>query len=138
MLVIRPGAPSDLPAIAAIQSASPQAASWPVEDYLNYTLSVAESDGSVRGFLAFRTVAEGEFEILNLAVATEARRRGIGRALVRSFLKESRGAVYLEVRLSNRPGIELYKSLGFQEVAVRTGYYALPPESAVVMKFHSC
>ncbi len=138
MVSIRPGEPTDLPAIAAIQAASPEAASWPVEDYLGYGLAVAAIGGRVIGFLAFRMVAEDEFEILNLAVAVDARRRGVGRELVQSFLKGRSGTTYLEVRALNRPAVELYKSLGFQEVAVRAGYYESPPESAIVMKFHSC
>jgi ribosomal-protein-alanine N-acetyltransferase len=138
MLEIRPGETCDLAEIAAIQAASPGAAAWPEADYLRYGLRVAVCQNRVAGFLATRTVAEGEREILNLAVAPERRRQGCGRALVESFLKEARGDVFLEVRVSNSFARQFYKSLGFQELTLRQGYYAAPPEAAIVMKFHSC
>ncbi len=134
---IRPGQPSDLPAVAAIQSASPEASLWNPEDYLSYDFRVATLQDCLAGFLVTRTVADGEREILNLAVAPEFRRQGVARDLVRSFLEELNGAVYLEVRASNSAARNLYKSLGFQEVTVRKEYYDSPPEGGIVMKFHS-
>lgn len=136
--LVRRGGEADLAAIAAIQSASPQAAQWPPADYLSYDLRVAVCGDRVAGFLADRQVAGGEREILNLAVAPEFRRRGVARALVRSFLDGFHGVVFLEVRSSNAGARELYKSLGFQELALRHGYYDFPPEPGVVMKFRSC
>ena len=138
MLEIRPGQPRDLAEIAAIQMASPGAAAWPAADYLLYDLRVAVCENRVAGFLAARTVAEGESEILNLAVAPEFRRQGCGRALMESFLRGVRGAVFLEVRRSNSDAREFYKSMGFHELTLRQDYYSQPPEAAIVMKFHSC
>jgi len=138
MLEIRRGEQRDLAEIAAIQAASPEAAEWRCADYLQYDLCVAVCENRVAGFLAARTVAEGESEILNLAVAPEFRRRGCGRALVEAFLKRARGDVFLEVRSSNLHALGFYKSLGFQELTLRQDYYAAPPEAAIVMKFHSC
>jgi ribosomal-protein-alanine acetyltransferase len=138
MFLIRPGQPDDLPEIAAIQAASPEAAAWRPESYLEYGLSVAVADDRVAGFLAWRTVAEGESEILNLAVAPGLRRRGAARALFESLRKCLKGAVYLEFRDSNEAAREFYKSLGFQQVGRRRGYYEDPPETAIVMKLHSC
>jgi ribosomal-protein-alanine N-acetyltransferase len=138
MLEIRPGQPRDLAEIAAIQTASPGAAAWPAADYLLYDLRVAVCENRVAGFLAARTVAEGESEILNLAVAPEFRRQGCGRALMESFLRGVRGAVFLEVRRSNSGAREFYKSMGFHELTLRQEYYSEPPEAAIVMKFHSC
>lgn len=138
MPVIRRGEPGDLARIAAIQAASPEAPSWPAGDYLKYGLLVAVCETRVAGFLAYRTLAEGEREILNLAVAPEFRRKGIARQLWAVFLERSRGSVFLEVRESNQAALSLYFSLGFQELGRRHGYYQDPPESAIVMKFHSC
>jgi [ribosomal protein S18]-alanine N-acetyltransferase len=138
MFLIRPGQPEDLPQIAAIQAASPQAANWRPESYLEYGLTVAVAGDLVAGFLAWRTVAEGESEVLNLAVAPQFRRQGAARDLFEVVRKQCTGDVYLELRASNEPARNLYKSLGFQEVGSRPVYYADPPESAIVMKLHSC
>jgi ribosomal-protein-alanine N-acetyltransferase len=138
MVQIRPGDPRDLPHIGAIQDASPEASAWPVADYLRYDLRVAASGNRVVGFLASRALAEDEYEILNLAVAPENRRQGVARALVGSLLEGCRGTVYLEVRAFNTAALEFYKYIGFHEHTTRPGYYTTPPESAIVMKFHSC
>ncbi|MGD0500801.1 MAG: GNAT family N-acetyltransferase [Bryobacteraceae bacterium] len=138
MVQIRPGEPRDLPEIGAIQEASPEAAAWPVSDYLRYEVLIASREKRVAGFLASRRVAEDECEILNLAVAPDCRRQGVARALVASFLEGYRGTVYLEVRASNTDAREFYKYIGFHELTIRPGYYLSPPESAIVMKFHSC
>jgi ribosomal-protein-alanine N-acetyltransferase len=135
--VVRLGTPEDLPAVAAIQAASPEAARWDPADYLNYDLRVAVWDGEVTGFLVARAVA-GEAEILNLAVAPRFRRRGLARQLLRSFLDTCKGPVFLEVRESNQAARSTYQAIGFTELTRRSCYYETPPEAAIVMKFHSC
>ena len=79
-----------------------------------------------------------EAEIADLAVAPEARRRGIGRALLDRALSELERtgvrAVYLEVRESNQAARTLYESSGFDLVGRRRGYYRLPPEDALVLR----
>jgi ribosomal-protein-alanine N-acetyltransferase len=138
MLQIRCGEPRDLPEVAAIQAESLEASAWAVDDYLQLNFLVACDENHIAGFLVARTVAPGERELLNLAVDRLHRRRGIGRALVKTLLAEAPGAVFLEVRESNRQARELYKSMGFQEVSLRKNYYDHPLEAAIVMKFHSC
>ena len=128
----------DLPAIAAIQQASPEAAQWSPEDYLGYDCLVAICNGAIAGFLVTRTLVPGEQEILNLAVAPGWRRQGVAKRLVSDENILVRGTVYLEVRASNHVAYNFYKSIGFQEVARRQNYYAEPLEAAIVMKFHSC
>jgi [ribosomal protein S18]-alanine N-acetyltransferase len=138
MHTIRRGGPGDLPEIQAIQAAAPEAAQWEPAEYLAYDLLVAIEGSRVTGFVVARTLAPGEREILNLAVRRECRRRGMARALLEALLESFRGVVYLEVRPSNLAAREFYKSVGFQELGVRPEYYDSPPESAIVMKFHSC
>jgi ribosomal-protein-alanine acetyltransferase len=138
MPVVRRGEPRDLGAILGIQAACPQAAQWDPTQYLNFDLLVAASGILVVGFLVGRTLAPGEHEVLNLAVAPDWRRQGVGRSLVCAYLAASKGAVFLEVRPSNHTARTFYKSLGFDEVTVRQGYYEHPSEPAIVMKFHSC
>ena len=138
MSEIRRGEVEDLPQVAAIQAASPETAQWDVAQYMQYDLRVAIRQNRVVGFLVARSVAGDEQELLNLAVAPECRRLGIARQLLKSLLEYFRGTVFLEVRESNRAAIGLYKSLNFQYVNRRNGYYESPPEAAIVMKFHSC
>ena len=138
MPFIRPGAAADLADVAAIQAASPEAAQWPPHDYLGYDFRVCILDDRIAGFAVSRITAPDERELLNLAVAPEFRRRGAGAGLVRSLVTVTAVSVFLEVRESNRAARVFYKTLGFQEVGLRTEYYAAPPESAIVMKFHSC
>jgi ribosomal-protein-alanine N-acetyltransferase len=136
--VIRRGGPGDLAEVAVIQAASPEAAQWDVSDYSRYDFRVSVCGIRVAGFLVSRMVAEGETELLNLAVAPEFRRQGVARKLVESLLGESPRVVYLEVRESNLAARKFYNYMGFQEVSSRLGYYQAPPEAAIVMKFHSC
>ena len=79
-----------------------------------------------------------EAEIADLAVAPEARRQGIGRALLSGALAELKAAmvrtVYLEVRESNRAARTLYEAYGFESVGRRRGYYRSPVEDALVLK----
>lgn len=86
------------------------------------------------GFLLGRAVA-GEAELLTLAVAPEARRRGLGGKLVARFLYQARlrGAedAFLEVSAENAPAIALYESLGFKRVGLRRGYYQTTAGAAI-------
>ena len=88
------------------------------------------------GFLLGRAAA-GEAELLTLAVAPEARRMGLARALLAEFAQVSsaRGAheAFLEVASDNAPAIALYTGNGWQGAGIRRDYYA-PGIDAVVMR----
>jgi ribosomal-protein-alanine N-acetyltransferase len=96
---------------------------------------VLRDDARVVAF-AFASIVVDEAEIVTLAVDPEARRRGVGRALVRALVvgARARGArtAHLEVRAGNAAAIALYASLGFREVGVRPRYYA-DGEDALLM-----
>ena len=138
MTAFRPGRMADLASVEAIQYQSPEAAHWNPADYLEHEFWVATCGDVVAGFLVMRRVAMDECEILNLVVASEFRRKHIAEGLFRVALKGFRGAVFLEVRESNAAAQEFYKYLGFKVVSVRSSYYHSPPETAIVLKFHSC
>jgi ribosomal-protein-alanine N-acetyltransferase len=95
-------------------------------------------DGPPRllGYVIFWLVHD-EIHVLNVGTAPEARRRGVGRALMEEAVAVGRrkGARLstLEVRRSNLPAIALYRSLGYREVGVRPRYYAEENEDAIVM-----
>lgn len=84
------------------------------------------------------SVAAGEAHLLNLCVHPHSQRRGLGRRLLHRLLRlaaeHQADTVFLEVRVSNRAAIALYRSEGFNEVGLRRDYYPSPAgrEDAVV------
>ncbi len=88
---------------------------------------VWQESGKVVGNLSlirFGRHDEPIYLIANVAVLPEFRRHGIARLLTKRALSEAKtrqaSAAWLHVRDDNPPAIELYKSLGFQEVARRS------------------
>ena len=97
---------------------------------------VAETVEGVRGFLLAWHVVD-EVHVLNVAVRRAQRRQGVARALLAELFAYAREkqvvAMYLEVRVGNRPAIELYRVHGFYTVNLRRSYYA-DGEDAVEMR----
>jgi ribosomal-protein-alanine N-acetyltransferase len=90
--------------------------------------------------MLWRTVLE-EAEILTIATAPAMRRQGLARALVEAAAGAARlqgaAVMFLEVAVDNLAAIGLYRSLGFEQVGVRAGYYdrgALGRADALVMR----
>lgn len=140
----RPLAEDDIREVAWLEREA-HAAPWTAGNFYDalaagYGMTVGVANGAIvaYGVLLF---APGEAQILNLTVAPEARRRGLGRALLRRFVRDAkaRGAAqcFLEVRVSNVPAIELYAAEGFAPIARRMGYYPASGnarEDALVMR----
>lgn len=97
-----------------------------------------EAPCAVAGFLAAREAA-GEWEIENVVVSAQARRRGLGSKLLGEFLHHARSMggreVFLEVRESNTAARALYEKWAFFEAGRRKQYYQGPPEDALILKF---
>lgn len=131
-VAVRPAAPDDCAAIAALHGVSfPQA--WDAASFAQFLADpacitlVAASRGGLEGFIVARRGGQ-EADIVTLAVAPHERRRGIGRLLVATMadaLRE-RGvhALFLEVGEENAAAASLYRRTGFQEAGRRPGYYA--------------
>lgn len=98
----------------------------------------AVGDGAARlvGYVVALVVAP-DAEIADLAVAPDARRRGVGRALLARALDDLTEStvqwVHLEVRESNRAARTLYEAAGFRAVGRRRGYYRQPVEDALLL-----
>jgi ribosomal-protein-alanine N-acetyltransferase len=78
-----------------------------------------------------------ELHINTLAVSPDRRRAGLATFLLREVMAEAArdGArrATLEVRESNVAALQLYARLGFTVSARRPGYYANPPEDALIL-----
>lgn len=141
--LLRPATATDVPAIAAIERAvfsdpwSPASIRESVGMPWMFTWVAEGGAGEVVGYVFCREVA-GESELLNIAVAPELRRGGVGRTLLGAALTwaEGRGAreTFLEVRASNAAAIALYEREGFRAVGRRPGYYQHPAEDAILYR----
>ena len=137
---IRNATAADAPALLQIEQESFSHPHWTPEHFLKYNCIVAEIDSEVAGLLVAREIyppdvsSGAEREILNLAVASRFRRRGIATALLNHELSRDAAVYFLEVRESNLAAQELYRKFGFIEIARRPNYYQSPVERAIVMK----
>ena len=107
---------------------------------LNNPLSlwlVALDDGNLAGYVGSQSVM-GWSDMMNLAVAPEYRRQGVGEELVNALIKRLQenqiSCLTLEVRVSNQNAIALYSKLGFQQVGRRPNYYRNPKEDALILR----
>ncbi len=86
-----------------------------------------DPSGAVVGYVLFWHVVD-EIHLLNVAVAPESRRGGIGRTLVEAVIAYARAhaaaKILLEVRASNAAALALYERLGFTRFNVRERYYS--------------
>jgi ribosomal-protein-alanine N-acetyltransferase len=138
--ILRPAEPEDVPAMAALHAeAFPPAEAWGV-DAIGMMLALSGAFGLLapgQGFILARLVA-GEAEVLTLAVAPAARRRGLGAALVGAIvaaLAATGGKIlFLEVSRENVPGRALYAGLGFAEIGLRAKYYADGTDALVLSR----
>ena len=96
----------------------------------------AVDGGRVLGYVGLMYVLD-EGYISNVAVHPEARRQGIGDALIDALAAKAAelelAFLTLEVRESNAPAIALYAKHGFHPVGKRKNYYDAPKEDAVLM-----
>ncbi len=92
---------------------------------------------STLGFLIAHQLHR-EWELENLVVAPDFRRKGLATKLFAALLTRARGtnseSVFLEVRESNQAARALYARLGFKESGRRKLYYTNPHEDAVLYR----
>jgi ribosomal-protein-alanine N-acetyltransferase len=140
----------------ALASASPGAAQWSRPQYENLFAAYAVEDTPMSVYFAILTEAESgevvawlvarcirqEWELENIVVAQESRRRGVGSGLLEAFLAHAREsqaeAIFLEARESSHAARRLYCRAGFREVGLRRRYYKDPIEDAVLFRLSFC
>ena len=149
---IRLATQDDLPQLRSLSESDATAAHWteqqwsevftrPVPRRLAWVAEdVAEDviEGRVAGIAGFLVAMDNgpEWELENVAVLPQLRRRGVGRALVSHLVEQARQAgaeqILLEVRASNQGAIPLYQGSGFRLLASRPRYYSNPEEDALI------
>lgn len=140
MVVYRKMTAEDVPFISRLEEET-FSMPWSVDSFLEMISKedaryyVAEEDGRLLGGCGVLMIA-GEGNITNVAIAPEARNRGIGTALLRHLMaegdREGLTAYTLEVRVSNAAAIHVYEKLGFVSAGVRPGFYEKPVEDALI------
>jgi ribosomal-protein-alanine N-acetyltransferase len=112
------------------------------------TFIVAEEDGKIVGYIMCRIeVGLSSFglgglirkgHVVSIAVLPQGRRKGVAQALM---TKAMEGMVYykakicyLEVRVTNDPGVSLYKKIGFEVNRTLNGYYSDGEDAYVMSK----
>ena len=150
-LILRPMREDDLDAVMQIE---PTIYSHPwtrgnFSDSLNSGYSawvLEENTKSNEGLIgyALMMLVMDEVHLLNLSIAKHRQKQGLGRYLLEhmiSHAKQYKAAnMFLEVRPSNVSAMALYENMGFNEMALRRGYYPADPtisktgrEDAVLM-----
>jgi len=140
----RPMTPDDLDAIMEIE---PHIYSHPwsrgnFSDSLTsgYPAWVLLHGAKIIGYALMMMVLD-EAHLLNLSIAKTYQKQGLGRLLLEHMIaiakKHSAANMFLEVRPSNISAIALYENIGFNEMAIRRGYYPAHNgrEDAVLMGF---
>ena len=90
-------------------------------DYVHIYVYV--SDNKVLGFIQI----EDHFEItdiINIAVDKDHQGKGIGKKLIQYVIDNTKAdKLMLEVKVNNESAINLYKSMGFNQIHIRPNYY---------------
>ena len=137
---LRVATTADVEALAAVHAKAFDT-SWAAPDIARlmqimggFALIAEGEEEDVIGFILARAIG-GEAEILTLAVAPWARRRGVAAALVeavvRQALEQGAGALFLEVAGDNPAAAGVYLKAGFEQVGIRRAYYARPGAPAM-------
>ena len=96
---------------------------------------IIEENRLIIGYFIYRKLLS-EYHILNIGVSPLRQKEGIGGILLKDFLNdlENISTVFLEVKKSNFPAINLYKKNGFKVVGERKKYYK-DGSSALLMNY---
>ena len=140
---LRSGEEKDLPILAKMEGRCFPCDAWS-EEMLSEVLKspyqwsvLAEEEGKIYGYACLFSLFETA-ELLNIAVDTDYRGRGIGERLLTAIHDQAKtmGAerILLEVRVSNAPAIALYKKHGYEKIAVRKNYNGNGEDAEIMEK----
>ncbi len=142
----------DVPRVAAIEAAAFGGEAWPSEVFRELLRAFAcarpargrlwvareAASGDILGYAGVEVSGlRGEMDVINIAVAKERRREGVGEALLRVIVGYCRRIgvplLWLRVRASNIGARRFYWRMGFRSRGRFAGYYEEPDEPAVIM-----
>ena len=133
----------DLPQVLAIEDASFEF-SWSEDEFVrclrqrNCIGRVFHVGRRIDGYIVYE-LHKKRFHILNMAVAPNCRRHGIGKAIIQDIVGRlfvtCRERIVLEVRESNLDAQYFFRSQGFKAVSVLRDFYDDTTEDAYVMQF---
>lgn len=123
---------SDLPAILAIEKRS-HITPWREAHFLSsiqgsHHVLGAYFEEQLVGYAVYSIVAD-EAELLLFVIDEPYQGRGFGKNFLTHIIQNLDGKaerLFLEVRASNLPAIQLYEAIGFNQVGERANYYSLP------------
>lgn len=144
MLHIQPLCQQDLAALLKIET---QVYDFPWS-YQMFASALAANNKLVGAFCGGKLIAYilylqvlDEAQLLNIAVSSSYRRRGVAQELLQHMLLcckiNNIAQVFLEVRSSNLAAISLYSKFGFSQIATRKNYYKTTDklrENALIMR----
>jgi [ribosomal protein S18]-alanine N-acetyltransferase len=151
---IRTATLADILVILSLERQSPAAGHWTEQQYrdmlqpgnterlvlLGETSSpplATKPASRILGFLVAHHLPP-DWELENIAIAPQERRKGLGKYLLEALLAAARRSnsvgVFLEVRESNTAARSFYQKVGFEQTGRRRSYYANPVEDAVLYR----
>jgi ribosomal-protein-alanine N-acetyltransferase len=112
------------------------------------TFIVAEENHEIVGYIMCRIeVGLSNFglgglirkgHVVSIAVMPQARRKGVASALLKAamdgMVSYKAKQIYLEVRVTNEGGVNLYKNLGLEVTRTISGYYSDGEDAYVMSK----
>lgn len=84
---------------------------------------VARNNHIVVGYAIMKQVNKNTQHLLQIAVDCNYQRKGIGKQLMLNIMDNATDEIKLEVRETNNPAINLYKSLGFTKTRILSKFY---------------
>jgi [ribosomal protein S18]-alanine N-acetyltransferase len=142
-LLLRPAAPADGAALAALDATGFVSDRWDADAWLSELdapgrrVVLAEADGVV--VAAIVTMVLGEVaDLVRIVVHPERRRGGLARRLVVEAAQAAHGAgaerMLLEVSSINDGAIAFYLDLGFTRIDLRPRYYRDDSDALILMR----
>ena len=104
-----------------------------------YLCKIYQAGEALLGYAVLMPAVD-ELELLNISIAPEYQRKGLGRKLLEEIMEIAHGMnmrrILLEVRPSNAAALGLYRDTGFSQINLRRAYYvaANGREDAIVME----